>query len=152
MAYFHLSFYYIYFALLFLFCKCALNDHTVYRYSRGRLECETLYIIITIYPLTARVVGAPQMISRRVSSIFFCSSLPSWTWRTPGLSIPGCCLPTSTFCLVFIPLSLYFARWFWPDLMKGRHVHTTAVCVSLQWSGGLHVVLLPAGSWHGLPR
>ena len=30
--------------------------------------------------------------------------------------------------------------------------HTTAVCVSLQWSRGLRVVRLPAGSWHGLPR
>ena len=41
---------------------------------------------------------------------------------------------------------------FWPDLMNGRHGHTTAVCVSLQWPGGLRVVRLPAGSWHGLPR
>ena len=32
-----------------------------------------------------------------------------------------------------------------------RHDHTTAVCVSLPWSGGLRVVRLPAGSWHGLP-
>ena len=34
-----------------------------------------------------------------------------------------------------------------PDLMNGKHVHTTAVCVSLRWSGDLHVVQLPAGSW-----
>ena len=39
----------------------------------------------------------------------------------------------------------------WPDLMNGRHDHTTAVCTSLPWSG-LHVVRLPAESWHGLPR
>ena len=45
-------------------------------------------IIITIYPLTARVVRAPQMISQPGSSIFPCSPLPSGTWRTPGLSIP----------------------------------------------------------------
>ena len=44
-----------------------------------------------IYTLTARVVGAPQMISQPVSSI---SPMPSGTWRTPGLSIPWCCLPT----------------------------------------------------------
>ena len=37
-----------------------------------------------IYPLTARVVGAPQIISQPVSSIFPCSPLPSGTWRTPG--------------------------------------------------------------------
>ena len=51
--------------------------------------------------------------------------LPPGTWRTPGLSIPRCCLPTSSsVCLVFFPLSLCLAKWFWPDLMDGRHVHT----------------------------
>ena len=43
-------------------------------------------------------------------------------------------------------------RWFWPDLMNGIYDHTTAICVSLRWLGGLHVVRLPAGSWRGLPR
>ena len=96
-----------------------------------------------IYPLTMRVVGAPQMISQPVSSILPCSPLPSGTWRPPGLSIP-CCLPiSSSVCLVFFPLSLCLAKWFWPDLMNGRHDHTTAVCVSLRWSGGLCVVRLP---------
>ena len=57
---------------------------------------------------------------------------PSWTWRAPGVSIPWCFLPTSScVCLVFFPLSLRLARWFLPDLMKGRHVHTTSVCISL---------------------
>ena len=41
-----------------------------------------------IYPLTARVVRAPQMISQPVSSFFPCSPLPSGTWRTPGRSSP----------------------------------------------------------------
>ena len=54
------------------------------------------------------------------------------------------CLP----CL--FPLPLCLARWFWPDLMNGKHDHTTAVCVSLR-SSDLHVVQMPAGSWHGLP-
>ena len=36
--------------------------------------------------------------------------------------------------------------------MNGKQDHTTAVCVSLRSSGDLHVVQLPAGSWHGLPR
>ena len=45
-------------------------------------------IIIIINPLTARVVGAPQMISQAVSSIFPYSPLPSETWRTRGLAIP----------------------------------------------------------------
>ena len=44
--------------------------------------------IIIINPLTARVVGAPQMILQPVFSIFPCSPLPSGTCRTPGLSIP----------------------------------------------------------------
>ena len=111
------------------------------------------FIIIIIYPLTAKVVGAPQIILQPISSIFPCSPLPSGTWQTPGLSIPWCCLPTSSsVCPVFFSLSLCLARWFWPDLMNGRHDHTTAVCVSLLWSGGLCVVWLPAGSWHGLPH
>ena len=72
------------------------------------------------YPITANAVGAPQMMSQPVSDIFLCSPLPSGTWRTPGLSIPWCCLPTSfSYCLIFFPLSLYLARWFWPDLMNG---------------------------------
>ena len=83
---------------------------------------------------------------------FSCSSLPSGTWRTPGLSIPYCCHPTSSsVCLAFFPLSLRLARRFWPDLTNGRHDHAIAVSVSLRWSGGLHVVQVPAGSWHGLP-
>ena len=98
-----------------------------------------------IYPLTTRVVGTPRMISQPVSSIFPCSPLPSETWRTPSLSIRWYCLPTSfSVCLVFSPppLSLGFARWFWPDLMNGRRDHTTAVCASLWWPGGLRVILV----------
>ena len=84
---------------------------------------------------------------------FFCSPLPSGTWQTLGLSTPCCCLPTSfSVCLIFFTLSLCFSRWFWPDLMNRRHVHTTAVCVSLWWSGGLHVMRLLAESWHRRPR
>ena len=116
----------------------------------GTQEC---FISHLIYPSTARVVGALQVISQPAFSVFPCSPLPSGTCWTPGLSILWCCLPTSFFVrLVFFPLSLCLARWFWPDLMNGRHDHTTAVCVSLRWSGGLCVVRLPAGSSHGLPR
>ena len=109
--------------------------------TNGRAFATVIIIIIIIIisnPLTARVVGAPQMISQPVSSIFPCSPLPSGTCRTPGLSVPGCCLPTfSSVCLVFFPLLLFLARWFWSDLMSGKHDHTTAVCVSLRLSGGL---------------
>ena len=112
-----------------------------------------IIIIIIIYPLTARVVGAPQMSSQPVSFIFPCSPPPSGPWQTPGLSIPWCCLPTSSsVCLVFFSLSLCLATRFWPDLMNGRHDHITAVCIFLRWTGGLRVVELPAGSSHGLPR
>ena len=53
------------------------------------------------------------MILQPVFSIFPCSPLPSGTCRTPGLSIPWCCLPTSSsVCLVFFPLSLRLARRF----------------------------------------
>ena len=100
-----------------------------------------------------RVVWAPQMILQPVFSIFPCSPLPSGTCRTPGLSIPWCCLPATSFVrVVFFPLSLCLARWFWLDLMNGKHDHTTAGCVSLRSSGGLRVVRLPAGFWHGLPH
>ena len=56
--------------------------------STFTLALEQPIIIIIIYPLTAMVVGAQQMISQPVSSILPCSPLPSVTWRTPGLSIP----------------------------------------------------------------
>ena len=58
------------------------------------------FIIIIINPLTARVVGAPQMILQPVFSVFLCSPLPSGACRTQGLSIPWCCLPiSSSVCL-----------------------------------------------------
>ena len=78
----------------------------------------------------AGVVGAPQMTSQPVSSIFLGYPLPFGTWQTPGPFIPWCCLPISFSPLVFFLLSLCLARWFWPDLMNGRQVHTTAICVS----------------------
>ena len=56
-------------------------------------------------------------------------------------------LSSHFFCLpCLLPFSLCLAIWFWPDLMNERYDHTTAVCISLRWSGGLHVVRLPAGS------
>ena len=109
--------------------------------------------IIIINPLTARVIGAPQIIWQPVFSIFPCSPLPSRTCRTPSLSIPWCCLLTTSFVrLVSFPLSLCLARWFWQDLMNGKHDHTTAVCVSSRSLGGLRVVQLSTGPRHGLPR
>ena len=88
-------------------------------------QSKVVIIIIIIYPLTARVAGAPQMIPQSVSSIFLCSLMPSGTWRTPGLSIPWCCLPTSSsVCLVFLPLSLClqdgFGQIWWTGDMSIR--------------------------------
>ena len=83
-------------------------------------------IIIIIYPLTARVVGAPQMILQPFFSIFPCSPLPK------PVHSPDVVFPLLPVCLVFFHLSLCLARWVWTDLMNGRHDHTTAVCVSLQ--------------------
>ena len=50
--------------------------------------------------------------------------------------------PVHFFNIVFPPLFLsstpflYFTKWFLPDLMNGRHVHSTSVCVILRWSAG----------------
>ena len=58
-------------------------------FQLGRLSAAAfLTLIIIINPLTARVVGAPQMILQPVFSIFPCSPPPPGTCRTPGLSIP----------------------------------------------------------------
>ena len=74
-----------------------------------------------------RVVGAPQIISQPVCSIFPCSPLPSGTCRTPGLAIPRCCPPTSSsFCLVLssspftVPCKMVLAR---PDERKACPYH-----------------------------
>ena len=46
-----------------------------------------------------------------------------------------------------VPCKVVLAR---PD--EWEQDHTSAVCVSLRSSGDLHMVKLPAGSWHRLPR
>ena len=92
-------------SLIHPYIKCLLNDKV---FSNPDI---IKFIIIIIYPLTARVVGAPQMISQPVFSIFPCSPLLAGTCRTPCLSIPWCCLPTSSIVhLVFFSLSLCLAR------------------------------------------
>ena len=127
----------------FAFCLQFPETETGWkRYITTTVECT----LPSLSP-NCGVVEVPEMTSQPLSSIFvffFCFPLSSGTC---------CCLPTSSsVCLVFFPLSLCLARWFWPDLMNGRHDHITAACVSLRSSGGLRVVRLPAGTWHGLPR
>ena len=117
-------------------------------------NCQCLFIIIILHHLSLSREGRLGTTDDFTTSFlhFPLFSTALWDWQTPGLSIPWCYLSTSSsVCLVFFPLSLCLSRWFWPDLMNGRHDHTIAVCVSLRWSEVLRVVLLPAGSWHGLP-
>ena len=66
-----------------------------------------------IYPLAARVIGAPHMTSQPVSSTFLCSPLSSGTWRTPGLSIPDVVIAPLFSCLsCLLPLPLCLAILF----------------------------------------
>ena len=80
------------------------------------------------YRLTARVVGALQMIVRPVFSIFF-SLFSTALWDLANSRpVHSLMLSSHLFfsvCLVFFPRLLRVARWFWPDLMNGRHVHMT---------------------------
>ena len=89
------------------------------------------------------------------TSFLHFSLFPTALWHLANTrSVHSLMLSSHLFlCLPwFLSLSLCLARWFWTDLMNGKHDHTSAVCISLRWSGGLRVVQLPAGSWHGLPR
>ena len=100
--------------------KTSQLNHLIFPFMVHSLRAKWLIIII-VYPLITRVVGAPQMILQPVFSIFPCSPLPSGTCRTPGMSIPWCCLPTSSFVrLVFFPLSLCqdgFGQTWWTGNM-----------------------------------
>ena len=75
-----------------------------------------------VYPLTARVVGAPQMTSQPASPICFpalhCPLGLSELQTCPFTDIVF--PPLFSVCHVFFPLSLCVAVWFWPDLMNGR--------------------------------
>ena len=110
-------------------------------------------VIIIINPLTARVVGAPQMI---LQPVFFFSPFFSVLHCPLALAeLQACPFPD----IVFPPLllSTLSSSPFHCALQDGfgrrderENVHTTAVYVSLPWSGGLCVVRLPAGCCHGL--
>ena len=78
--------------------------------------------------LTARVVGAPQMISLPVSFIFPVLHCPLGLAELQACPFPDVVFPPLPLSsLSSSPLSLCLARWFWPDLMNERHDHTTAV-------------------------
>ena len=86
------------------------------------------------YSLTTGVAWAPQMTSLPVSSIFLRTPLTAvWGLANSRPVHSLCSLSTSSsVCLVFFPLSLCLVRWFWPDLMNRKHVHTTLDCGSLR--------------------
>ena len=87
---------------------------------------EAIFIIIIIYPLTARVVGAPQMISQPISSIFPCSPLPSRTWRMQVCPFPD---------VVFPPLPL-------SALPSSRYIYNTSEQMNIHAYRQHHLPLL----------
>ena len=123
----------------------------------GYYPIPIVIIIIIIYPPSLNHEGRWDTTDDFATSFLNISLFSTALWDLANSRPVHSLMLTSHFflvpvCLVFFPLSLCLARWFWPDLMNGRHDHTTAVCISLQWSGGLHVIRLPVGSWHRLPR
>ena len=103
-----------------------------------------------IYPLTARVLRAPRMISQPVSSIFPCSPLPSRMANSrPVHSLmlsshlflcQPCIFPSFT-----VPRKMVLAR---PDERETWPYHCSLRLFTMV--GRSCVVRLPAGSWHGL--
>ena len=100
-----------------------LSSINLWRQQHGHSSASNSHApyLIIICPLNLRVVGALQMISKPISSIFPCSPLPSGTWGTPGLSIPWWCLPTSSsVCPFTVPFKMVLAgpdeRETWPYL------------------------------------
>ena len=56
-------------------------------------QMQALFFFISTYPLTVRVIGTPQVTSWPVSSILFCSQLPSGMWQTQVCSFPDFVFP-----------------------------------------------------------
>ena len=103
---------------------------------------KALAVLVTFtftYPLTTRVVRA--QLSFATNFLRF-SQFSTALWDLVN-SRPVHSLMLSPQPLLLSTLS---------DPMNGRHVHTTEICTSLRWSGGLRVVRLLAGSWHGFLR
>ena len=80
------------------------------RSSESHSLARRFIIIIIINPLTARVVGAPQIILQPVFSSFPCSPLPCGTCRTPGL-LDGSLSNNCTVRLVTLYLTLNQPWW-----------------------------------------
>ena len=89
-----------------MFCKPIGRNQLV---THG-LRLDEMPFIIIINPLTARVVGAPQMILQPDFSIFPCSSLPSGTCRTPFPDVVFPPLPLSALSPFTVPCKMVSAR------------------------------------------
>ena len=126
-----------------------LTNFVIILCSNSNFDFSVIIIIIIINPLTARVIGAPQMILQPVFCIF-CSPLPSWTCQTPGLSIPWCCLPTSSsVCLVFFLFHCavqggFGQTWWTGDLTYHCSLHLFTIF--------RRSLCGPIAYWHRLPR
>ena len=95
----------------------ALNTTTANAWMlTRRMDVCWKFIIIIMYPLTARVVGAPQMISQLVSSIIPSSSLPSGTWQVwpfPDVVFPPLPLSALSSSPFHCALQDVFCRTWW---------------------------------------
>ena len=76
-----------------------------------------------------------NFVTRFLHLSLFSTALWDWANSRPVHSLM-LSSTSSSVCLVFFPLSLCLARWFYPDLMNGKHDHTTADCVSKIISAG----------------
>ena len=90
-------------------------------------------IIIIINPLTARVVGAPQMILQPVFSIFPCSPLPSGTCprgqsqRADFIYTHGVPMSDHRLTLNGISVQMRTCKWSWTDLKGYFSTHGVPV-------------------------
>ena len=89
-----------------------------------------IIIIIIINPLTARIIGAPQMILQPVCSIFPCSPLPS---------VQACPFPDVVFPP--LPLSALSSSPFHSALQDGFH--------QIWWAGDKSIPLQSASLYDG---
>ena len=124
---------------------------------RSHSSWNLAYVTFMIFMFSLIITSIPQLQGLLGHHKWFCPFVPVLHCPLGLGELQACPFPDVVFpplplsALSSSPLSLCLARWFWPDLMNGRHDHTTAVCVSLR-SSDLRVVQLPSASWDGLPR
>ena len=122
------------FVISIFLCACesrTLTAELQRRIPAMEMRCYRKVLRISYkYHVTARVVGAPHMISQPDISVFPVLHCPPGLGELQACPFPDVVFPPlPLFAVSSSPLSLCLARWFWPDLMNGKHDHTTAVCV-----------------------